>query len=550
MKEMDLSINTIDLIIIVVYLVGILLVGILSVRLKKMTSEGYFLAGRGLGWVMVGAALFASNISTVHLVGLAASGYNQGLVWGNFEWLAAITLIMLGLVFAPFYFKSRISTLPEFLEKRYGSTARTIMAFIAIIGALFVHIGMSLYAGAVVFHAFFGINVLTSILVISVITAIYTVLGGLKAVVVTESIQTIILILGAVLLTGFAIAALPDHGVNSLAELKAQLKPGQLNMLHTKESLGMLGEGGFESGLTWYACLLGYPVLGLWYWCSDQTIVQRVLGAKSIHAAQMGPIFAGFLKILPVFILVFPGVIAYVLFKDIIGTDANQALPVMIDQLLPTGLKGIMAATLLAALMSTIAAALNSSATLVAVDIIKRLRPGTSDIQQIKYGRIAAIVVMLLAMVWSTQGDKFSSIFEGINKIAAAIAPPVATVFLFGVFSKRGTNQAAIATLLAGLVLGIFAFCLDFEPISGHMYLTRGLGIPFMMQAWWLFVICTVIYFAVSYSSPRPPAEVIEKYTWESPLAVITKGEFKGVKDVRLWAGILVLILVVMYIIF
>jgi SSS family solute:Na+ symporter len=547
---MELSIATVDLIIIVVYLVGILLVGILSVRLKKMTSEGYFLAGRGLGWVMVGAALFASNISTVHLVGLAASGYNEGLVWGNFEWLAAITLIMLGLVFAPFYFKSRISTLPEFLEKRYGSTARTIMAFIAIIGALFVHIGMSLYAGAVVFQAFFGINVLTSILVISVITAVYTVLGGLKAVVVTESVQTIILILGAIVLTGFAIAALPDHGVSSLAELKAQLKPGQLNMLHSKESLELLGEGGFESGLTWYACLLGYPVLGLWYWCSDQTIVQRVLGAKSRHAAQMGPIFAGFLKILPVFILVFPGVIAYVLFKDIIGTDANQALPVMIDQLLPTGLKGIMAATLLAALMSTIAAALNSSATLVAVDIVKRLKPGTTDKQQIKYGRIAAIVVMLLAMLWSTQGDKFSSIFEGINKIAAAIAPPVATVFLFGVFSKRGTSRAAIVTLVSGLLLGIIAFCLDFEPISGHMYLTRGLSIPFMMQAWWLFVICTVIYFAVSYTSPKPSAEVIENYTWESPLSVITRGKFEGVKDVRLWAGILVLTLVIMYFIF
>jgi len=547
---MDLSIDTIDLIIIVVYLVGILLVGILSVRLRKMTSEGYFLAGRGLGWVMVGAALFASNISTVHLVGLAASGYNEGLVWGNFEWLAAITLIMLGLVFAPFYFKSRISTLPEFLEKRYGSTARTIMAFIAIIGALFVHIGMSLYAGAVVFHAFFGINVLTSILVISVITAVYTVLGGLKAVVVTESVQTIILILGAIVLTGFAIAALPDKGVSTFAELKAQLKPGQMNMLHSKESLGLLGEGGFESGLTWYACLLGYPVLGLWYWCSDQTIVQRVLGAKSRHAAQMGPIFAGFLKILPVFILVFPGVIAYVLFKDIIGTDANQALPVMIDQLLPTGLKGLMAATLLAALMSTIAAALNSSATLVAVDIVKRLKPGTTDRQQIKYGRIAAIVVMLLAMLWSTQGDKFSSIFEGINKIAAAIAPPVATVFLFGVFSKRGTNRAAIVTLVSGLLLGITAFCLDFEPISGHMYLTRGLSIPFMMQAWWLFVICTVIYFVVSYTSPKPSAEVIENYTWESPLSVITRGKFEGVKDVRLWAGILVLTLIVMYFIF
>jgi SSS family solute:Na+ symporter len=269
-----------------------------------------------------------------------------------------------------------------------------------------------------------------------------------------------------------------------------------------------------------------------------------------MHAAQMGPIFAGFLKILPVFILVFPGVIAYVLFKDIIGANANQALPVMIDQLLPTGLKGIMAATLLAALMSTIAAALNSSATLVAVDIVKRLRPSTTDSQQIKYGRIAAIVVMMLAMLWSTQGDKFSSIFEGINKIAAAIAPPVATVFLFGVFSKRGTNRAAVITLVSGLLLGITAFCLDFEPISGQMYLTRGLGMPFMMQAWWLFVICTVIYFGVSYTSPKPPAEVIENYTWESPLSVITRGKFEGVRDVRLWAGILVLTLVVMYFIF
>jgi SSS family solute:Na+ symporter len=545
-----LSINAIDLTIIIVYLVGILLVGLLSVSLRRMTSEGYFLAGRGLGWVMVGAALLASNISTIHLVGLAASGYNEGLVWGNFEWLASITLIMLGLVFAPFYLKSKISTLPEFLEKRYGSTARTILAFIAIIGALFVHIGMSLYAGAVVFKAFFGINVIISIIVISVITAIYTVLGGLKAVVVTESVQTAILILGAIVLTGFAVAALPGNGITSLAELKAQLKPGQLNMLHTKESLRLLGEGGFESGLTWYACLLGYPVLGLWYWCSDQTIVQRILGAKSRQDAQMGAIFAGFLKILPVFILVFPGVIGFVLFRDIIGTDANQTLPVMIDQLLPTGLKGIMAATLLAALMSTIAAALNSSATLVAVDIVKRLRPSTTDRQQIKFGRIAAVVVMLLAMLWSTQGDTFSSIFEAINKIAAAIAPPVATVFLFGVFSKRGTNRAAIVTLVSGLVLGITAFCVDFEPISNTMYLTRGLHIPFMMQAWWLFVICTGIYFVVSYTSPRPPAEVIENYTWRNPVAVIAEGEFKGAKDVRLWAGILVLTIVTLYTIF
>ena len=540
------QISIIDLSIIVIYLVGILVIGIMSVRFKKMTSDGYFLAGRGLNWVMVGAALFASNISTIHLVGLAASGYNEGFVWGNFEWLASVTLIMLGLIFAPFYFKSKISTLPEFLEKRYDSRSRTILAFIAIIGALFVHIGMSLYAGAVVFETFFGINVLTSILVISVITTIYTVLGGLKAVVVTETIQSVILIVGAVILTAFGIFALSDAGINSIAELKANLKPGQLSMLHTKESMEALGG---DTGLTWYACLLGYPVLGLWYWCSDQTIVQRVLGAKTKRDAQLGPIFAGFLKILPVFILVFPGVIAYVLFKDIIGTNANMTLPVMINELLPVGLKGLMAATLLAALMSTIAAALNSSATLVAVDIVKRLNPKISDKSQIRIGRYAAVVVMLLAMAWSTQGDKFTSIFEAINKIAAAIAPPVAVVFLFGVFSKRGTRQAAFVTLLVGLILGVAAFCFDFEPISGYMYITKGWHIPFMMQAWWLFVICAVIYFTVSYITQRPPKEVTDYYTWDNPLAVV-KGKITTFSDVRVFAIILILTLVTLYVLF
>lgn len=543
---MSEKISLIDSSIIIIYLVGILVIGIMSVRLKKMTSDGYFLAGRGLNWVMVGAALFASNISTIHLVGLAASGYNEGLVWGNFEWLASITLIMLGVVFAPFYFKSKISTLPEFLEKRYDSRSRTVLAFIAIIGALFVHIGMSLYAGAVVFETFFGINVLTSILVISIVTTIYTVLGGLKAVVVTETIQSVILILGAVTLTGFALFALSDYGVNSIAELKANLKPGQLNMLHSKDSLEALGG---DTGLTWYACLLGYPILGLWYWCSDQTIVQRVLGAKTKRDAQLGPVFAGFLKILPVFILVFPGVIAYVLFKDIIGTNANMALPVMINQLLPVGLKGLMAATLLAALMSTIAAALNSSATLVAVDIVKRINPAVSDKKQIKIGRYAAIVVMLLAMAWSTQGDKFSSIFEAINKIAAAIAPPVAVVFLFGVFSKRGTAQAAFITLIVGLILGVTAFCFDFEPISGYMYITKGWHIPFMMQAWWLFVLCAIVYFAISYITQRSSKEVLDNYTWESPLAAV-KGKITKFGDVRIMAIILIITLIVLYTVF
>lgn len=546
----NIKIDTADLVIIIIYIVGILAIGLWSVRKSKMTSDNYFLAGRGLKWLIVGAALFASNISTIHMVGLAASGYNEGLVWGNFEWMAVFTLILLGLIFAPFYFKTRISTLPEFLEKRYGGASRTFLAFMGIFAALFIHLGMSLYAGAVVFESFFGINVYVSIVIISVVTAIYTVIGGLKAVMVTESVQTIILIAGAVLLTIFGILALPEHGINSLAEFKMALKEGQLNMLHSPGSIKALSPAGANSGLTWYACFLGYPVLGIWYWCTDQTHVQRVLSARTMDDAQKGPLFAGVLKILPVFILILPGVIGYVLFKDIIGTNANQTFPTLITQLLPIGLKGIVAAALLAALMSVVAAALNSSATLVAVDIVKRLRPSTTDRGQVIIGRISAVAIMMIAMLWSTQGGKFTSIFEAINKIAAAMAPPITTVFLLGVFSKRGTRQASIITLCAGFLLGVISFCLDFVPISGKMYITEGLGIPFMMQAWWLFCICVVIYYIVSYLTPKPDPEVIAECTWKSPLSVITQGKLKGFTDVRILAGILLLVMVILYSIF
>jgi SSS family solute:Na+ symporter len=366
MPGVKLAIPFLDLVIILVYLIGIVVAGLVSARKLKQSSQEYFLAGKSLRWPVVGAALFAANISTIHLVGLAAAGYNEGMVWGNFEWMATFTLIILGLVFAPFYFSNRISTLPEFLERRYSAGSRIILAMMAIVAALFIHIGMSIYASAAVFKQFFGIDVLTSVIIISVMTAIYTVLGGLKAVVVTETIQSVILILGAVTVTLFAIFALPSHGITNLVQFKAALKPDQLSMLQTHSQVG----------LNWYAVLLGYPILGIWYWCTDQTIVQRVLGARSQRDAQLGPLFAGLLKLLPPFILVFPGVIGYILFRDLIGKDANQALPVLINQLIPTGIKGLITAGLLAALMSTIAAALNSAATLVAVDIVKKIKAG------------------------------------------------------------------------------------------------------------------------------------------------------------------------------
>ena len=324
-----MRISIVDLSIIIGYIITILCVGILSTRKQAVTGQVFFLAGRSLPWGIVGAALFASNISTIHLVGLTASGYNEGLVWGNFEWMAGFTLILLSLVFAPFYFRSKISTLPEFLERRYSPASRSFLAFMAIVAALFIHIGMSIYAGAAVFQQFFGISVVTSILIVSIVVSIYTVLGGLKAVVITETFNTVFLLIGACIITVYAFLALPQHGIHTFAQFAAATRPDQLHMLQTHSPVG----------LNWYAVFLGYPILGVWYWCSDQTIVQRVLGAKSEMDAQIGPLFAGFLKILPVFFLVLPGVIAFVLFKDQIGTSGNQTLPVLINQLLPIGLK-------------------------------------------------------------------------------------------------------------------------------------------------------------------------------------------------------------------
>ncbi len=538
------GLNLTDIIIVIVFLVAMLTIGVLSATSEKMTSGKFFLAGRSLSWVLVGASLFASNISTIHLVGLAACGYNDGLVWGNFEWGAPFILILLGLVFAPFYFKSKISTLPEFLERRFGGASRTFLAVMGLFTALMVHIGMSLYAGAVVFEQFFGIPIHISLLIISVIIVIYTGLGGLKAVVVTETIQSSVLVIGAVIMTIYAILALPDHGIHSYTDLVSAARPGQLDMLQSGKDA--------NAGLSWYAVVLGYPILGIWYWCGDQTIVQRVLGARSARDAAIGPIFAGFLKILPVFIMIIPGILGYVLFKDVIGENSNDTLPVLISHLLPVGLKGLLAAALLAAVMSAVSAALNSSGTLVAIDIFKRINPKLSDRNQLLIGRVSTVVVMILAALWSTQGGKFTSIFEAINTILSMISPPIATVFLLGVFWKRGTRQAAFSTLVLGFVLGVIVFCIDFFKDAGNeidiiQYIR---DIHFLMQAVFLFVICTLNFIIVSLLTPAPAAENVAGITLENPLSFITKGRLTGISDPRVLAGILLLVLVVLYYIF
>ncbi len=654
----DGSVWLLDLVVISAYLLGIMFVGLWSVRRQQLTGDVYFLAGRALGWPVVGAALFASNISTIHLVGLAQDGYQRGLVVGNFEWMATFTLILLALVFAPFYFRSRIATLPEFLERRYSRLARSILACMAILAAVLIHIGISLYAGSEVFQQFFGIPVEVSIIIISTVTAIYTVVGGLRAVVVTETIQSVILLGGAVLLTALAVAELPEHDVHSWADFNRKI-----DVQHSAESLsqtaamldaaaassardqaelaaavgdlmwacarklkeseklpfivGELKRAGenelaalfaeprrwddlasaadrlapaadslraaqrqvlaagdmnvylaterpirtprlsmlrAEGPYYWLAILLGYPILGVWYWCSDQTIVQRVLGAKNEWNAQNGALFAGLLKITPVFVMVLPGTVAYVIFRDKIGDQTARTLPIMIAELMPPGLKGLMAAALMAALMSTIAAALNSVGTLVAKDIVGYFRPQTSDAAQVRVGRISSVVLMLLAMAWSTQGGQFGTIFEVINKIPALfLAPPITTVFLWGVFWRRGTRQAAVTVLLLGLSIGFCLFLVDTKQVAGQEWISDdrvGLGIPFMMQAVYMFVIWSVLYVVVSLATPAPPREQVENITWPNPWAVVFRGRLIGWYDPRLLTAALLTLTLLLYWVF
>ncbi len=531
--------GTFDLVIIGLYLGLVLLIGLLSGAIKSKTSDGFFLAGHSLKWPMIGAALFAANISTIQMVGLAGQGFSDGLVWGNFEWMAAFLLIVLGLIFAPFYFKSKISTLPEFFEKRYSSQVRVMLAVISLVMALFVHIGVSLYAGAVVFENFFGINKYTSILIIAGVTLVYTVAGGLKAVVITETIQTFILIIGASVMVVLAYSQLSEIGLNSWDEIKEACKPGQLSMIHSSS----------ESPLPWWTVVLGYPVLGLSYWCADQTIVQKVLGAKTLRDAQAGPVFAGFIKIFPVFIMVFPGVFAYILFGSSVS-HPDYALPELIVRVLPVGFKGLMAAALMAALMSTIAAALNSSGTLVAIDIIKKSFPKTKEKSLVLAGRITIVAVIVIAVAWSPLIEKFPTLFIAINDLLAVLSPPIASVLLLGIMWKRGTREAGLYTMICGFVLGILAFIVDFEPITGVRYITEVLGIHFLMKAWWLFVFCTLLFIVVSLLTPKPDMEMISKVTLKRPLDFITKGKLSGIGDPRILSAILLVLMIILYVTF
>jgi len=529
-----MAIGPVDLTVIIVYLLVIVGLGCwVGLRRRREGAEGrsYFLAGGTLTWPFIGLALFSTNISTIHLVSQAQEGYMNGLAYGNFEWMAPFLLIVLALFFAPFYFRSKVATLPDFLEQRYSRSCRDWLAGLSIVSAIVIHIGFTLYTGAVVLEGLFGIPIMASIIVAAVLTGLYTIIGGLLAVVLTESLQTVVLLIGAITIT--VVAYVKAGGWSGIS---ASVDPVKLTMLRPADD---------PADLPWYSVFLGYPIIGLWYWCADQTIVQRVLGAKDEQHARVGPLFAGFIKILPVFIFVFPGTIALALIhqgKLPALEDSKDVYAFMITRLLPPGLTGIMAAALLAALMSTVSGALNSIATLFSYDLYRRWRPDTPDHKLVIIGRIATFVAMVLAILWSPLIARFESIYKGANTVICYVAPPITTVFIWGVFWKRASSKGALATLAVGSFLGLVVFLLDWykEYTSWN--------IQFMMASFYLFVICSVVLVAGSLAWPHQHTPQSERLVWKHPWQALQDKGWRGIGNYKLLAGALFIVMVVLYV--
>ncbi|MEO6523051.1 MAG: sodium:solute symporter [Mucilaginibacter sp.] len=543
-------ISTVDIIITIAYILFIVTIGLWAgTRRKKKgetSSNDYFLAGKTLKWPMIGLALFATNISCLHLVSLAQSGFDSGLLNGNFEWMAAFTLILLALFFIPFYIRSGITTLPDFLEKRYNKACRDWLALISIISAVIIHIAFSFLAGGIVLETLFGINMYTSIIAIALVTGLYTIIGGLRAVVVTETIQSVVLISGAIIITIFSWNKL--GGWEHLTTI--------LQQNNAIDKLSMVRPVGDASGMSWVAVFLGYPILGIWYWCADQTIVQRALGAKDEDQAKAGALFCGFIKILPVFIFVLPGLFAYALYKSgamdlsslqtvvdgkaVLNTKGIYTL--MITQLLPSGLVGILVAALLSGLMSQIAGALNSIATLSSFDLYKRFYPEASDQKMVKVGRWSAGIALVISLALLPLLNQYESLFAGINDIIAHIAPPITCVFLLGIFWKKASGKAAQYTLWLGSLIGVVVFTINkLYPgsIIGH--------VPFMIMAFYLFLICVFIQVVCSYIYPVTHTQESNKLYWNSIFEPLHAKGWPGIGNYKTLSALLLGIMVVLY---
>jgi SSS family solute:Na+ symporter len=498
----------IDLVIVAIYFTIVFGIGFYFSR-KERTSEDYFLASRNVGWFAIGASLFVSNISTEHFIGLAGSGATSGMAVGHFEWWACLILLLLGWVFVPFYLRSNVFTMPEFLERRFNRHCATYLASISVIAYIFTKISVQLYAAGIVLERVVGWNQWVAAILLVVATGIYTIAGGLAAVIYTDMVQTLILLAGAIALTVIGL-----DKVGGFAGLRAAVPADYFHMIKPAT------HGEFP----WTGIFFGAPILGIWYWCTDQVIVQRVLSARDEGHAKAGTIFAGFLKILPVFVLVLPGLMAFALFPQlfhVVGgrvTNGDIAFPTMVISLLPVGLVGLMIASLLAALMGAMSSVFNSASTMVTLDFYRKFRPASTESQLVTFGRIATGVMVVLGILWVPFIHLLNAqLYIYLQSVQAYISPPIAACYVLGILWPRLNGQGAISALLVGFVLGAGRFI--FEVLSKTHHFDSSairwlVGMNFLHYAILMFVTCSLVLIGVSMMYPAPERKKIAGLTF------------------------------------
>ena len=511
---------------------------------KDQSSVDYFLAGKDQGWFVIGASLFASNIGSEIILGVSGAGARADMPQANFEILAALILILLGWVFVPFYLRTGVYTMPEFLEKRYSRACRNYLSIVSILAYVLTKISLIIFAGALVFETM-GVPFWTGAILTVLATGFYTVLGGLKAVIYTDMIQTFILLLGTAAVTYYGLNQLGGWDAMISTLTQASLEPGNPPV----ERYFNLWRPVSDTDYPWTGMLFGAPILGVWYWCTDQFIVQRTLSAKDVSNARKGTLFAGFLKLLPVFIFFIPGVIAFALAQqgmlEFSMENPDQALPAMITGFLPAGLKGLAIAGLLAALMSSLSSAFNSSSTLFTIDFYNQFRPQASEKELVWVGQIATVGLVLVSLAWipfmrTLMGG---GIFHYMQSVQAYISPPIAAVFLFGLYYKWINARGAIIALWTGFGLGILRLVTEYMSKEGVLQVVEGsflqlmLDINFLHYALYLFIFCAALMMIISRLGNPQSEESLRQVTFQ-------KGE-RATNLVLSKDGILTMILIV-----
>jgi len=506
---MNNALQSLDWIVLGGYFIILLGIAWWVMRQKNNTTEDYFLAGRNVGWFVIGASIFASNIGSEHVVGLAGTGAESGMPMAHYE-LHAWIVLLLGWFFLPFYMRSGAFTMPEFLEKRFDSRSRWFLSLFSIAGYVLTKVSVTIYAGGIVVSQLLGIGFLEGAIIIVVITGLYTILGGMRAVVYTEAFQTVILLVGAALITIMGLNA-----VGGWSELKATAGSSHFNMWRPSS----------DPEFPWTGMLIGGTIVGIWYWCTDQYIVQRTLAAHNIKIGRRGAIFGAYLKLTPIFIFLVPGIIAFALKKKGIITyeKSDEVFPTLVKYLLPAGLKGLVAGGLMAALMSSLASVFNSASTLFTVDIFKKMYPDTPELKLVRTGRIATGIIVVLGMLWIPIMQKIGGgvLYQYLQSVQAYIAPPITAVFLLGILWKRINAKGAIATLLFGLLMATVRI------ISELIYMDHGVlidgasgpfatfaSVNFSHMAIYMFLACVVVCSLVSLFTERPDEERIKGLTW------------------------------------